>query len=568
MTSERQKVNVEIKGGFVDVIIDRQRKRWLPVDFVLSMQPIEWSDSLQELGVLHQNDRVYVFGCVEEFQKKQKPMITVDDFELETLLALEDLKKICNELVMRKEQKKMPFVCAKFFLSKNHAMTFNDTDEIFLYENGVYVPNGETTVKKFLQERLEDLSNNNLCLEVLHHIRRETYTKRELVLSTPKNLICLQNGIFDLEKMELQALTPDIFFLQKIPVEYNAGATCPMIEKFLSEVLAPIDISLAYEIAGYCLERDYPIQKAFVFVGSGRNGKSVFLNVIRNFLGNENVCARSLHDLLLNRFAKADLFGKLSNIYADLPARVLQDSADFKMLTGGDLIQGEKKFKSSFSFVNYAKLLFSANSLSKTPEDSDAFFRRWCIINFPNEFDEDKSDKNLLSKLTTKEELSGFFNKAIEGLKRLKMNGCFTNSLSIQQTREKYIRMSDSVQAFSMDCLEANVEEFVEKRKLFELYADYCRTKGYLIKSENVFHRELLQCVKIEDYRPLDNGKRVQCWKGIKVRDVNDVKDIPDLNVQKQKNLEQFNEEPSNSGPSTKVENIPDNPDTLDREII
>jgi phage/plasmid-associated DNA primase len=79
-----------------------------------------------------------------------------------------------------------------------------------------------------------------------------------------------------------------------------------------------------------------------------------------------------------------------------------------KLLKGRDL----------FFFENYAKLIFSANQIPKSPEDTDAFFRRWEIINFPNQFLQN-ADKKIMKKLTISEELSGFLNFAINGLKRL-----------------------------------------------------------------------------------------------------------------------------------------------------
>jgi putative DNA primase/helicase len=107
------------------------------------------------------------------------------------------------------------------------------------------------------------------------------------------------------------------------------------------------------------------------------------------------------------------LYGKLANIYADLPAIALKETGIFKMLTGGDTISGEHKFKPRFYFKNYAKLIFSCNQIPQTPDDSDAFYRRWIIVNFPHQFlDADQNtdknlvaDKNLLAKLTTTSEL-------------------------------------------------------------------------------------------------------------------------------------------------------------------
>src|SRR5207302_7003645 len=116
-------------------------------------------------------------------------------------------------------------------------------------------------------------------------------------------------------------------------------------------------------------------------------------------------------------------------LYADLPDNILKSAGTFKMLTGGDSIMAERKFGHPFLFKNYAKLMFSCNKVPEVQEDSDAFFRRWIIITFPNKFEGANDDRDMLSKLTTPEELSGIFNWALKGLKRLQQQGWqFSNS--------------------------------------------------------------------------------------------------------------------------------------------
>jgi Family of unknown function (DUF5906) len=49
----------------------------------------------------------------------------------------------------------------------------------------------------------------------------------------------------------------------------------------------------------------------------------------------------------------------------------------------GDSIRAQNKFKDPFSFRNYAKLIFSANKIPESDDDSSyAYYRRWLIIEF------------------------------------------------------------------------------------------------------------------------------------------------------------------------------------------
>jgi len=301
---------------------------------------------------------------------------------------------------------------------------------------------------------------------VIDYIKVSTYTQRR---EESPNLIPLENGVFDLDLNELRPYTSDFMFFNKIPVKYNPEADCPLIKNFHKEITnSEEDITILEEVLGFCLYRDYFIAKSLMLAGGGSNGKSTWLALAKRFLGKENVSGRSLQDLEEHRFAKADLHTKLTNIYADLPDKALFRTGMFKMLTGRDLIAAEKKHRDTFHFVNYAKLMFSANKVPESPFDnSEAFFRRWIIIVFPNVFTGEDADPQILDKLTTEEELSGLLNLALTGLKRLLKNGVFSHSKTTEEIKEDYIRKSSPIAAFAMDCLETDSDAFIVKKELF-----------------------------------------------------------------------------------------------------
>jgi putative DNA primase/helicase len=306
-------------------------------------------------------------------------------------------------------------------------------------------------------------------------------------------------------------------FFNLLPVEYNPNAKCPNIEKFLTEITgSKEDVEICLETIGFCLYREYFIAKALMLVGEGSNGKSTFLNLVKTFLGKENVAGRSLQDLEENRFAKADLHHKLANIYADLPDRALWRTGTFKMLTGRDLIAAERKFQQSFIFENYAKLLFSANKVPEAYDDTDAFFRRWIIVVFPNQFTNDKADPHILKKLTTPEELSGLLNLVIPALKKLLQKGQFSYSKTTEEIREDYIRKSSPIGAFVMDCLAVDSDAFIPKQELFNVFAEYCRVRKIPCVTKDTFFKNLPQHVAVIDHRPKLEGGRVVTFKGVR----------------------------------------------------
>lgn len=407
--------------------------------------------------------------------------------------------------------------------------TYLESDQIYIYKDGIYIERGERILSKHLQETLQKYCISSLVREVLASIKRSTYKNRDEVKEDP-NRICLANGILDIKTFQVTPHTPELIFLNKLPVKYDPKAKCPTIETFLSQTLNPDDIPVAQELAGYCLLKAYPIHKAFMLTGTGSNGKSTFIHVLKKFLGENNCASEPLHQLETNRFAPVSLYGKLANLFADLSSKALTETSMFKMLTGGvDPCPAENKFRDRFTYVNYAKMIFSCNRIPRSPDDTDAFHRRWVRLPFPNQFLGKTADKKLTQKLTTDAELSGFLNFALTGLQQLLKEGEFSNSKSVDEMREEYIRQSDSVQAFIMDCIDMSPDEHTEKEVLYAEYTEYCRKMTYPCEANNTFHKVLRKLVRIEDYRPQlmvdDKKQRVQCWKGIVLKNRDDATD-------------------------------------------
>ena len=406
----------------------------------------------------------------------------------------------------------IPKLLADELMSRYSFATMMDSQETFVYLDGYYQPIGEVLIKKECKNRLQDEYRKNRFGEVLDFIKASTFTKRREELP---NLIPLRNGVLDINTMELKQYSPELMFFNKTPVDYNPAADCPRIRQFHKEIVnGEEEVTLLEEVVGFSLYREYFIAKSLMVVGGGANGKSTWLSLVKRFLGHDNVSGRSLQDLEENRFSKADLHAKLANIYADLPDRALYRTGMFKMLTGRDLIAAEKKFQNSFHFENYAKLIWSANKVPEALDDTDAFFRRWIIITFPNVFNGENCDPHILEKLTTDEEFSGLLNVAIGRLKAMVKRGSFSYSKTTEALREEYTRKSSPIASFVMDCLETDSDAFIVKKELYNVFAEYCRQNSIPCVTLDTFYKNLPQHMVIADFRPQVEGRRYHSFKG------------------------------------------------------
>lgn len=407
-------------------------------------------------------------------------------------------------------------------LREYYFATFVDTHEILIYRNGVWGPRGHEFIERECQRRVPDseLLTKYKVNEVTAHIQRSTYCDRNL-FNREKWVLNLENGLLDVQTKELKPHTPEFFCTIRIPLTYNPEADCPRIKQFFKEVLRPEDIPIMEELFGYCLIPDYTIQKAFLFLGDGANGKSTFLEVLKNFLGKDNCSNISLQGLETRTFAVADLFGKLANLYADIPSTKMTHVGLFKMLTGGDTIGAEKKFKDRFSFNNTARLLFSTNKPPKIDEDTLAFWRRWIFINFPNKFEGKQADKRLLQKLIKKEELSGLLNIALQGLERLLSRQAYSYELGPDEIAEWHQKVSDPIYAFVEDVCQTKTDAWISKVELYEAFLSYCDKQNIPRIGFETFGRALKDArnVHVSFQRKGPRGAQKTGWQGIQLRE-------------------------------------------------
>jgi len=423
-----------------------------------------------------------------------------------------------NPSTTRPSTRELAYDMAEKIMGEANFVTINGSEELLHYESGVYRDGGAFQVKALVQETASpgDLGND-LVAEVLGNVKRSTYLSSERFYE-PTPIVVLENGLLDVDTLQVSPHTPDHYALSKLPVSYDPGADCPMIKKFLSEVLYPEDVPFMQEWAGYHLVRGYPTAVAALFVGDGANGKSTLINVLRAFLGVDNIAAVSLQAFEKNTFAKATLLGKLANLYPDLSDEALKQVGTFKALTGQDMITAEKKFGQPFNFVNIAKLTFSCNVVPEVWEDTDAFFRRIWIVQFPNSFHGDKADPELLNRLTTPGELSGFLNWALEGLRRLRSNHWhFTGTRSTEDVKADYIRRSDTVRAFLNGCTRKEGSAFVTKDDLYDAYCLYCRKRNLVARNRDAFFDKLPQFGQFTKSQRTVAGKRRWSMEGLKL---------------------------------------------------
>jgi putative DNA primase/helicase len=399
---------------------------------------------------------------------------------------------------------------------KNTQKIFYAAEQYYIYDGGVYKAINDLAARNIVREKMipsETKLSQITDAEGQWKMQIQIDTKE---LNPNTFIINTRNGLYNVLDGTLSEHTPDYLSTVQIMAKYDETAKCPRFIQYLHETLEEDQIPLVQEIIGYFLIPTNRAQKAFVIVGAGGSGKSKLLLVLSELLlGKENVSNVSWQ-ALNERFKTAELWGKLANIFADLPTKNIDDNGIFKALVGEDYLTVERKNRDPFSFQSYARLLFSCNSVPKNYGDrSDGFYRRLILIRFNHAVPADKKDPAIMDKF--RGETDGIFMFALEGLKRLIKNGfVFSETEANRQELERYREDSNSCMGFVKDCCEVAAEYEVGATMLYDRYKTYCTDNGLLAYGKQTFNRELESCFP-EIVRGRDTTGKRRVWRGIRL---------------------------------------------------
>ncbi len=424
-------------------------------------------------------------------------------------------------------------------LANFYVKTIAETDEIFIYEHGRYVGGIEWKLKQFMEELNPDASNYFIN-EVFGKLRRRTAVPLKNFDSDPCQ-INLENCLVDLKTGTVVRHSPKILLTRQLLVKHDPLAHSRAFEKFMLRVLPNNDDRIrVIDLWASCLWR-VGLKKNLMLVGPTDTGKSTVLELIRRFLGDENVSSVSLQELDNDRFAAADLYQKLANIHPDLDKQSLKKSTRFKSSSGKrDQIRAQRKYGQPFHFVPFAKNFYSANQIPPTDDDSDAFYNRWQIVKCSQRFidrdqaeqyrdDKDRlslpegchmKDENIVDRLLTPRGKSAILNTLLERARKVIASGAIPNASTPEETRQTWLFDSDFILQFLESRVEFDATMEIPREPLYQEYTQWSKQRKITPASHTEFNRraEKFGGTK-ENAKPEGrSGKSVAVWRGIKYK--------------------------------------------------
>ncbi|MEM4092763.1 MAG: hypothetical protein QW837_06955 [Conexivisphaerales archaeon] len=320
------------------------------------------------------------------------------------------------------EPKRTSSDVADYILENFHIVTTDIGMYVYDENRGVY------TLNYVMAPLIYTLSKNpihHFHAETLNIVRRRTYSPD---MKERPEIVNVRNGLLNVKTGELMEHTPAYFSTAQLPVTYDPNAKCPAVRKFLRKIIFLEDIPMIQEFVGYTLYRGYPAAKALLLFGEVFTGKSTFMHLVSALLGKDNTIFFTPRMFTYNYSV-----GKLAVFFYTSTHEYKRTPRILKQLIGGEPVSGRvSKFSPKITFTNTAKFIISMDKNTKEPRPLD-FKEYFLIVPFPHVISEAEEDRRILEKLTTPEELSGFLNWSLEGLRRLMANG-FVFSSNVETT--------------------------------------------------------------------------------------------------------------------------------------
>ncbi|HEL8271144.1 TPA: DNA primase, partial [Listeria monocytogenes] len=356
-----------------------------------------------------------------------------------------------------------------------------------------YMENESDAEKAFMKHLKATRSNKgktNMLKEAQHlmPVLPDEFDRYKYFLNTQNGYINLQNG--ELINHDRQKM-----FTKISNIEYTDKIDAPLWQAFLKDIFAGDKELINYiqKAVGYSLSGSTSEQVMFILFGNGRNGKSVFLDIINDIFGSyaTNIQPQTIMVKQQSSNANSDiarLHGARFVTTTEPNEGVRLDEGLVKQLTGGDKVTARHLYKDEFEFTPEFKIWMATNHKPIIRGRDDGIWRRLHLVPFTVKIPDEKVDKQLKYKLRS--ELTGILNWAVEGFLKWQREGLGMPK-AVENASSEYKSEMDVITAFIEDCCETGENKQINAKTLYETYREWAKDNGQYLMSSTKFGKEM-----------------------------------------------------------------------------
>lgn len=280
------------------------------------------------------------------------------------------------------------------------ALNYSDGNNAGNYQLGIYQDCGEnegiyvTTEDLFI--KVIKKYNFNISVSGIRQVMELLrYTAPVVAVRKYRNLIPVNNGIFDYDTKKLLPFSPDYVFVSKCKVNFNAAATNVVIhndddgtdwdvDSWIHELTDDPQVEqLIWQIIGAVIRPNVRWDKVIMpYSTKGNNGKGTLCRLLRNLCGEGNYTSIAINDMSKNFRLSPLLHVSAVIVDENNVTGYLDDASTFKALITGDQVQIEEKYKAPVDFRFSGLMVQCVNFLPRVNDKTSSFYRRILMVPF------------------------------------------------------------------------------------------------------------------------------------------------------------------------------------------
>ncbi|MFD0980429.1 phage/plasmid primase, P4 family [Tropicimonas aquimaris] len=352
------------------------------------------------------------------------------------------------------------------------------------------------TLRARIKSQVAGLANNKTVMAVASLARSnpesvaraESFDGDRLLLGTPGGTVDLRSGqLRPARRADMITRLTGCAPARGTPVRWL---------RFLSEVFDSDEELVAFtqRVAGYALTGATSEHKLFFAYGTGRNGKSVFLNTLFDIWG--DYARRASSATFLNSHGDrhptdlAGLQGARLVAASELPKGKTWDESVIKDLTGGDVITARYMRGDFFDFEPQMTLFIAGNNMPSFRGVDEAIRARMVLLPFTVTIPPEQRDKDLPAKL--KAEAPQILQWAIDGAVQWRAAGLQVPA-SVEAASAEYLDDEDTVGQFLADETIVDPAAFTKTTDLHIRFGQWCDLQGLNTWTLRTLQKEIKQ---------------------------------------------------------------------------
>ncbi|MBR4319681.1 MAG: hypothetical protein IKP69_06490 [Oscillospiraceae bacterium] len=498
--------NADLSGKDIIIITDNDSagknygntvaKNLYPIANSVKIVPSEsiW-DKCPEKGDI--SDIIQALG-EEETEQRLSDAIAKADFYNPKQAETDDSTDLPNWILETNRGLKVsPELLARHIQDTEHYYLVQQKDKeeqrFFWYQDGIYSRISTALVKSRIREIISEYGIKLATVPAIENTYKQLtypekkhYLSSDTLLDADENIIVFQNGVLQLDTLELKPYSPNFKVTRKIPCNWNPDAPHKnlLFDSYILH-LAGNDADCAktlIEAIGFAISnvKISHYKAGIVLYGSGNTGKTMFLKFIKKLIGEENYCSMPFENLS-KRFSISKLYKKRFAADDDCNYCSRANISYYKSMTSGAPMDFEEKGKDATTFEYDGLYFICANKLPLFSGDKgEHVYERIIPIKCGDSIPKSKRDDKLLDKLYAEREAIVF--AAVMALKTTISRGHkFTVSATSEMLLQEFKQENDIVYQFIAECCEPLHKDKnfdVTAQSLYIAFGNWCEEEG------------------------------------------------------------------------------------------